>query len=66
MQQYFKMEKKIASGARFIITQLGYDWKKSQELFRYLRVKNSNIAYSICSTVQSWTPITEAFIYSKP
>lgn len=43
MQQYFKMEKKIASGARFLITQLGYDWKKSQELFRYTRENNINI-----------------------
>ncbi len=43
MQQYFKMEKKIASGARFLITQLGYDWKKSQELFRYARENNIDV-----------------------
>ncbi len=36
MQQYYKMEKKIAAGARFLITQLGYDWRKSLELMRYL------------------------------
>jgi 5-methyltetrahydrofolate corrinoid/iron sulfur protein methyltransferase len=36
MQQYYKMEKKIACGAKFLITQVGWDWKKSQELFRYL------------------------------
>jgi 5,10-methylenetetrahydrofolate reductase len=36
MQQYFKMEKKIAVGADFLITQLGYDWRKSLELFQYL------------------------------
>ncbi len=36
MQQYFKMEKKIACGARFFITQVGWDWRKSLELFRYL------------------------------
>lgn len=36
MQQYYKMEKKIASGARFLITQVGWDWKKSRELMRYL------------------------------
>ena len=35
MQQYYKMEKKIACGAEFFITQLGWDWKKSLELFRY-------------------------------
>ncbi len=36
MQQYYKMEKKIAAGARFLITQVGWDWRKSQELFTYL------------------------------
>ncbi len=36
LQQYFKMEKKIASGAKFLITQVGWDWKKSVELMRYL------------------------------
>ena len=37
VQQYYKMEKKIACGARFLITQVGWDWRKSEELFRYLR-----------------------------
>lgn len=37
LQQYYKMEKKIACGARFLITQVGWDWKKSAELFTYLR-----------------------------
>ena len=36
MQQYYKMEKKISCGARFFITQVGWDWKKSLELIRYL------------------------------
>ena len=36
LQQYFKMEKKIISGAKFLITQVGWDWKKSVELVRYL------------------------------
>jgi len=35
MQQYFKMEKKVAAGARFLITQVGWDWKKSLELQLY-------------------------------
>lgn len=37
MQQYYKMEKKIASGARFLITQVGWDWRKSLELMQYLK-----------------------------
>jgi len=43
MQQYFKMEKKIACGAKFLITQVGWDWKKSVELMRYLKEANLNI-----------------------
>jgi len=43
MQQYYKMEKKIASGAKFLITQVGWDWKKSQELFRYLNKNGLNV-----------------------
>jgi methylenetetrahydrofolate reductase (NADPH) len=34
--QYLKLEKKIAAGADFAITQLGYDSKKFRELKRYL------------------------------
>jgi 5,10-methylenetetrahydrofolate reductase len=37
MQQYYKMEKKIACGAEFLITQVGWDWRKSLELFTYVR-----------------------------
>jgi len=43
MQQYYKMEKKIASGARFLITQVGWDWKKSHELMRYLEENSIDI-----------------------
>jgi len=43
MQQYFKMEKKIACGARFFITQLGWDWRKSLELFRYIQENHLDV-----------------------
>lgn len=43
MQQYYKMEKKIACGARFLITQVGWDWKKSLELFRYMDENNLDV-----------------------
>jgi len=43
MQQYYKMEKKIASGARFLITQVGWDWKKSFELMQYLEENSIDI-----------------------
>jgi methylenetetrahydrofolate reductase (NADPH) len=34
--QYLKLEKKIAAGADYAVTQLGYDVKKLRELKRYL------------------------------
>ena len=37
MQQYVKTAKKIRAGAKALITQMGWDWRKSEELFRYLR-----------------------------
>jgi methylenetetrahydrofolate reductase (NADPH) len=43
MQQYYKMEKKIACGAGFLITQVGWDWRKSLELFTYLRENGLNV-----------------------
>jgi methylenetetrahydrofolate reductase (NADPH) len=43
MQQYFKMEKKIAVGVEFLITQLGYDWRKSLEIFQYLKERGLDI-----------------------
>jgi 5,10-methylenetetrahydrofolate reductase len=36
-QQYLKMAKKIRAGAGALITQLGWDWRKSEELFRVMR-----------------------------
>ncbi len=43
MQQYYKMEKKIAAGARFLITQVGWDWQKSLELMCYLKDSHLDI-----------------------
>ncbi len=43
MQQYYKMEKKIACGAKFFITQVGWDWRKSLELFQYVNENKMGI-----------------------
>jgi methylenetetrahydrofolate reductase (NADPH) len=43
VQQYYKMEKKISCGAQFFITQVGWDWKKSAELFRYAKEAHLNV-----------------------
>lgn len=37
VMQYIKMEKKIRAGARFLVTQLGYDARKHHELISYVR-----------------------------
>lgn len=58
MQQYFKMEKKIARGAKFLITQVGWDWKKSLELMRYL--KENNIDVPVLGNVYLLSTITPA------
>lgn len=38
--QYYKLFKKIKSGAKFIITQLGYDPRKFEELRKYMEMSN--------------------------
>ncbi|MCP4450560.1 MAG: hypothetical protein GY809_03805, partial [Planctomycetes bacterium] len=43
MQQYFKMEKKLICGAEFLITQLGWDWKKSFELMQYIKDRHLQV-----------------------
>ena len=43
MVQYFKLKKKIAAGARFVITQLGYDARKFHEVIRFLRLVGLDI-----------------------
>ncbi len=37
VMQYVKLEKKLKAGARFVITQLGYDSRKHLELLQYIR-----------------------------
>jgi methylenetetrahydrofolate reductase (NADPH) len=58
MQQYYKMEKKLASGAQFLITQVGWDWKKSLELFRYL--KENDLSVPVIGNVYFLSTLTPA------
>jgi methylenetetrahydrofolate reductase (NADPH) len=39
LPQYHKLELKIRSGATFIVSQLGYDARKNDELMRYMRLR---------------------------
>jgi methylenetetrahydrofolate reductase (NADPH) len=41
--QYLKLEKKIAAGANYVITQLGYDIRKFRELKQYLDERSIRI-----------------------
>lgn len=43
MGQYYKLKKKIEAGAKFLITQVGYDARKFDELLLWLKVKGYNI-----------------------
>jgi methylenetetrahydrofolate reductase (NADPH) len=41
--QYYKLRKKVAAGAQFIITQLGYDARKFHEVLQFVRNAGWNI-----------------------
>jgi methylenetetrahydrofolate reductase (NADPH) len=41
--QYYKLNRKVASGADFVITQLGYDARKFHELLQYMKENRLNI-----------------------
>jgi len=40
MPQYYKLALKIRSGADFVISQVGYDARKDDELLRYMRLRS--------------------------
>jgi methylenetetrahydrofolate reductase (NADPH) len=43
MAQYYKLKKKIEAGAKFIITQVGYDGRKFHEVMQWLRVNGYDV-----------------------
>ena len=55
MPQYFKLAKKIANGARFIISQIGWDARKQDELLRYLALHDLQVPV-----------IANAYVLSRP
>ncbi len=42
MGQYYKLKKKVEAGAKFVITQLGYDARKLHEVLTWLKVHGYN------------------------
>jgi methylenetetrahydrofolate reductase (NADPH) len=43
MAQYFKLSKKAAAGADFVVTQVGFDARKFDELLRHMRLQGLNL-----------------------
>ena len=43
VMQYYKLHRKVAAGADFVITQLGYDARKFHELLLYMKHNQLNI-----------------------
>ena len=43
MTQYFKLHKKVVAGADFVITQVGFDARKFDEVIRYMRQNSLNL-----------------------
>jgi methylenetetrahydrofolate reductase (NADPH) len=43
MIQYFKLKKKINSGAQFIVTQLGYDARKFHEVIQFMKLNELDV-----------------------
>ncbi|HHI96499.1 MAG TPA: methylenetetrahydrofolate reductase, partial [Thermodesulfatator atlanticus] len=43
LPQYFKLNRKIAAGAHFVITQVGFDARKFHELLLYMREERLNV-----------------------
>jgi methylenetetrahydrofolate reductase (NADPH) len=43
MSQYFKLRKKVAAGAGFVVTQLGYDMRKFHEVLQFLRLNGLKV-----------------------
>lgn len=43
VMQYYKLHRKVAAGADFVITQLGYDVRKFHELLQYMKHNRLNI-----------------------
>ncbi len=43
LAQYFKLGKKVGEGADFVVTQVGFDARKLDELLRYMRLSGMDV-----------------------
>jgi methylenetetrahydrofolate reductase (NADPH) len=61
--QYYKLCKKISSGAKFIITQLGYDARKFQELMQFF--KRVTLSIPALASIYFLTPKSARVMYTQ-
>jgi methylenetetrahydrofolate reductase (NADPH) len=62
--QYYKMVRKLNSGAEFLVTHLGWDMKKLQELQWYLQMRE--ISHPVLARVPLLSPADIAGIHENP
>ncbi len=62
MPQYFKLAKKIESGAAFIINQIGYDARKQDELLKYMALHNLQVP--VLANVYVLSPAAARFFHA--
>ena len=64
MPQYFKLRKKVAAGARFVINQIGWCVRKDDELLRYIRREQLPVS-AIANVYLLSAPAARAFHAGK-
>lgn len=60
--QYAKLQRKVAAGAQFIITQLGYDARKFQELLLFMQ--KTQIQLPVLGSIYVLTPASARIMHS--
>ena len=65
MPQMLKMEEKLKQGAQFLISQIGYDGRRAQELIYYLREIGQSKIPVIANVYVLSSPVIELFASGK-
>lgn len=64
MPQYFKLRKKVAAGARFVINQIGWNVRKDDELLRWIKHDGLDVS-AIANVYLLSRPAARAFRQGK-
>lgn len=65
LPQYMKLERKIAAGAQFVMTQLGYDSRKFDGLLRYMETRGLSETPVIANVYLLSLPVARYFHRGK-